>query len=215
MALWGSIAASSTASFNSTFVPQYISFTIATIPTSFQIQVQGDGIIFNLDGSGLTSMGRIRLIGNVANTYVFQLADGLINGKNVTVTIANATAAQLDIYYDSQQAGSFYCTTLIQNAILNSGMVLKKFAYAAFPNAAAGDLFQVQFTNNTVQTMNRLDLQNLLQYKQNIVTALYNLDNIAPAIVDSVTFIPVASQNVYVMWYQPQRGSVDSSVLQR
>jgi hypothetical protein len=63
--------------------------------------------------------------------------------------------------------------------------------------------------------MNRLDLQNLLSYKQNTVQTRYNIDNISPAIVKTVTIIPVASQNVYAMWYQPQRGSVDASVTQR
>jgi len=214
-ALWGSIPASSSASFNSTFVPQWISFIATTVPTLFQIQVQGDGIIFNLDGAGLTNMNGIRTIGLPTNGFLYQLSDGLINGKNVTVTITNAVAAQLDIYYDSFAPGSFYCTTLIQNALLNSGFVLEKFAYAAFPSAGATDLFQVQFTNGIVQTMNRLDLQNLLSYKQNSVQTRYNIDNVSPAIVKTVTIIPVASQNVYAMWYQPQRGSVDASVTQR
>lgn len=211
--LWGSIAASVTQTFNVTYVPQFIGFTIATVPTSFVINVQGDGVIFNLDGNGLTSMSNIRLVGVVANTYVFQLANGLINGKNGSVTIANATAAQLDVYAWSKDQGNIYMTYLTQNALLNSGISLRKFAYAAFPSAGAADSFTIEYNSGITQVNLRLEEQFGIGYTQNTATARYNLDNIAPAIIDTVTYIPTASQNVYIMQYQAAKGTVNASVV--
>jgi hypothetical protein len=211
--LWGSIAASATASFNITYVPQFIGFTITSAPTSFVINVQGDGTIFNLNANGITSMSNIRQVGVGTNVYVFQLADGLINGKNGTVSITNAAAAQLDIYAWSKDPGSFYLTYYAQRALQNSGIQLKKFAYAGFPSAAATDNFTVQYQNQITQVSNRLDLNYGLQYVQNQVTTRYNIDNIAPATVDAVTFIPAADQDVYVMSYQSAKGAVNSAVI--
>lgn len=211
--LWGSIAASASASFNITYVPQFIGFTIATIPTSFQINVQGDGVIFNLDGTGLTNMSNIRLAGVIANTYVFQVADGLINGKNGTVTIANATAAQLDVYAWSKDVGSMYMTYLTQNALLNSGILLKDFAYAAFPSAGTADSFTIKYASGITQVNLRNEQAFGLGYTQNVVTTRYNIDNIAPATVKELTYIPTTSQNVYVMQYQPAKGTVNAALI--
>lgn len=211
--IWGSIAASVAGSFNITYVPQFIGFTISSAPTSFVINVQGDGVTFNLDATGITNMANIRYLGVISNQYVFQIADGLINGKNGTVTITNAAAAQLDVYAWSKQPGSFYNTYLTQNALANSGFELQNFAYAAFPSAAAGDSFTLEYSTGITQVSNRLDLAYALGYKQNISAAAYRIDNIAPATLKKVTFIPAAAQNIYAMKYQSQAGTVSASLM--
>jgi hypothetical protein len=217
--LWGSVAASSSGSFNITYVPQFIGFTIASAPTSFQINVQGDGVTFNLDANGCTSMSNIRCVGVVGNTYVFQLADGLINGKNGTVTITNSAAAILNVQAWSKDVGSMYMVYMTQNALASSGIKLQKFAYAAFPNAAAADSFTIEYNpsfrngEKITQVSGRDDLNFALQYTQSQVTSRYNIDNIAPAMLDAVTFIPAAAQNVYVMNYQAAKGTVNAAVI--
>jgi hypothetical protein len=210
--LWGSVAASVSGSFNITYVPQYIGFSISSAPTSFQINVQGDGVIFNLDAAGVTAMRNIRNVATQTNMYIFQLANGLINGKNGTVTITNAAAAQLNIYAWSKEQGNFYMTYLTQQALAASGVNFRKFAYAAFPSAAAADLFTLTYNDGSNQVSQRDDLNFALQYTQNDVTSKYNIDNIAPASLDTVSFNPVAAQNVYIMKYQSASGVVDSAV---
>jgi hypothetical protein len=210
--LWGSVAASVSGSFNITYVPQYIGFSISSAPTSFQINVQGDGVIFNLDAAGVTAMRNIRNVATQTNMYIFQLANGLINGKNGTVTITNAAASQLTIYGWSKEQGNFYMTYLTQQALAASGVNFKKFAYAAFPSAAAADLFTLTYNDGSSQVSQRDDLNFALQYTQNDVTSKYNIDNIAPASLDTVSFNPVAAQNVYIMKYQSASGVVDSAV---
>lgn len=213
--LWGSVAASVAGSFNITYVPQFIGFTVTSAPTAFTINVQGDGVTFNLDATGATNMNGIRYLGIVSNQYVFQIADGLINGKNGTVTITNAAAAQLDIYAWSKQPGSFYYTYLTQNALLNSGVVIDNFAYLALPSIAATDSVTIEYNTGVTQISTRPDLAYAIGYKQNINAAKYAIDNIAPATVRRVTFIPGASQNVYAMIYQAQKGTVNSALIAR
>jgi hypothetical protein len=213
--LWGSIAASASGSFNITYVPQFIGFSITSAPTSFQINVQGDGIIFNLDATGSTNMNGIRYLGVIANQYVFQIADGLINGKNGSVTITNAAAAQLDIYQWNKQPGSFYFTYLTQQALASSGVVVKDFAYLAMPSIAAADPLTIEYATGITQVSNRLDIGFALGYKQNVSAIRYAIDNIAPSTVKQVTLNPAAAQNVYAMTYQSQKGTVSSSLISK
>jgi len=211
--LWGSIAASVSASFNFTYIPQFIGFTISTVPTSITISVQGDGVIFNMDGTGITNMNGIRQVAVISNTYIFQLANGLINGKNGSVTIANAAAAQLDVYAWSKEVGNLYMTYNQQQALAGSGVQFRKFAYMAFPSAAAGDSFTTEYNSRVTQISSRLEQQFQMVYTQNTATARYNVDNIIPATVDTLTFIPAAAQQAYMMQYQQAKGVVNAAVV--
>lgn len=210
--LLGSIAASVQGTFNLTYVPQFIGFTVTSAPTFMQINMQGDGLIFNLDATGQTAMKNIRQVANISNVYVYQIASGLINGKNGTLTITNAAAAQLDVYGWSFDRGDMYCTYNSQNALASSGIQLNDFAYAAFPSLAANDVINVTWASGITQTLNRLELQYGLVYKQNNASGIYNIDNIDPANVSQLTLNPVAAQNVYVMQYQSAKGAVSSAV---
>lgn len=211
--VWGTIGASTTGSFNITFVPQFIGFTASSAPSAFTINVLGDGVTFNLDTNGMTAMRNIRFIGIVNNQYVFQLANGLINGKNGVVTVTNTVAGTLTINCWSRNWGDMYYTYLTQRALQNSGINLRKFAYAAFPSAGAADSFTIEYNNGLNQISLRDDLNLHLGYTQNQVASNYNVDNIAPAMVDTLTYIPTTDQNVYVMQYQAAKGAVNAAVV--
>ena len=210
--VWASFPASATNTVNFTYIPQFIGFTATSTPTSILINVQGDGIVLNLDSTGVTAMSNIRLVGVVSNTYVFQLANGLINGKNGSITLANAQASTLDVQGWSMDPGNLYFTYQTQQALANSGFNLSDFAYASFPSAAASDVFTLEYNNRVTQVSQRADLNFALQYKQNQVTSRYNIDNVSPSMVKRVTFTPAATQNIYVMKYQAASGVVNSAV---
>lgn len=208
--IWGTIPASSTASFNINFVPQFIEFIATTVPTSFQINVNGDGMIFNLDGAGLNAMTHIRAQQRQTNSYLFQLADGLLNNKNGSVTITNAQASPLNIrFICPMKTGTFYLTYNPASALAPQGYNLQQFGYAGFPNAATTDSFQITYEDGSLDNVSREELNIYLGYTQNdtITTAKYNWDNIAPARTSQVAFTPVASQTFYVMKYQAAYGA--------
>jgi hypothetical protein len=207
--VWGTIAASSTQSFNFNFVPQFIEFVTTSTPTSFQINVNGDGMVFNLDANGCNGMTHIRAYQRQANSYMYQLADGLLNNKNGSVTIANATAATLTIrYWSPIKTGSIYCTFNPAQALANQGYNLQQYAYASFPSAAATDPFQLTYADGSLDNITREELNVSLGYNQNdtVTTAKYASDNIAPARISQLTFTPAAAQTFYVMKYQPAYG---------
>jgi hypothetical protein len=197
-----SIAASATDTKSVSYCPEYIGFTIATVPTSFKIEVLGDGVVFSLDGTGLTNMNGIRLVGALAaNTYVFHIADGYIR-KNANFSIVNATAAQLDIYGWSDSEGENFIVHEAAKAFANQdNEVPSPFIYAAFPSVNATDTFTVNWYNPktrkvTNNTMTRKELELYLAQVQQISDTRYNIDNHAGRIL-SVQLRPSADMSYY------------------
>lgn len=206
------IAASVTQSKTINFLPEYITFVATTVPTAFKITMLGDGVVFDLDGSGLTNLNGIRCVGELAaNQYIFQVADGFI-GKSATFQIANAVAAQLDIYGFSNSKGSTYVTHNQTTATLNVTLGLSDFAYAAFPSAAlATDTFTVTWSDGTTDQLSRLELEAYLAYRQEVSATRYNFDNYQREI-SLVQFRGAATQSVYYTRYQAARGTVNQTL---
>lgn len=218
--LLATIPAGATVSFDTVFVPQFIVLRNVNDSqpnvTAMRINVNGDGVIFNLDTAGMLGMNYIRSIGapQAPLRQMYQLANGLVNGKNCTWTITNAAAVDLQIYgYSKQKNGNLYFTYLTQRNFANSGSDYTDFAYLAFPNAVAGDSFTVVFNDGTVSVVEIFELSADTIYTQGIQRQA--LDNISPARVRMVTFIPLADQNVYLLRYQKVSGNVDAAVLNR
>jgi hypothetical protein len=180
------------------------------VPSSFRIEVAGDGVVFSLDTTGMTNLNGVRQMGSLpANQYVYQIADGFIK-KNTTFTITNATAAQLDIYGFSNSKGGNYVLHSMAKAFANASFTIDDFLYASFPSAAATDTFTITWADNTVQTMRRLELVSYLAYRQQVADTRYNLDNYEREIKD-IQFIGAADQSVY---YQriARAGAVNQSL---
>jgi hypothetical protein len=210
--VWGTVGASTTGTFSFNFVPQFIEFITATEPSLLQINVNGDGMIFNLDGPGATkglqAMTHIRSYSRATNSFIYQLADGLLNNKNGTVTITTGVSACTVRAWSPNKNGSFYCTFNPAQALASQAYNLTSFAYASFANAAAGDSFQLSYNDGSLDNVTREELNTYLGYFENSGIPKFAVDNISPARISQVTFTPAAAQLFYVMKYQPAYGGV-------
>lgn len=211
--------------FNTTFVPMFLLLrgtagAALTGDITISINVQGDGVVMNLDPNGVDSMSNIRQFLAAASRattgLVFQLAEGLVNGKNTFWTINNADAAAVDVFgWSKQKVSTYWFTYLTQLNLANSGTDYRKFAYLAIPGAIAADSFSILYNDNTMDA--NLTLRELaadLAYTQS--TDQFAIDNINPARIKQVTYIPSATnRNAYMLRYQPIQGSVDAAAVAR
>lgn len=206
--VWGTIPLSSTASFQFTSIPMFIEFTATTVPTSFQIEINGDGFLFNLDGTGLNNMTHIRHMNRVTNTYIFQLADGLILGKQGTVTIANAMASTLTVNaFSPVKVGTTYFVYARVAVLAGATVFMKRFSYAAFPSAATTDRFSIAYKDGSVDNVGREEVNVFLTNTQgSVFTSAYNVDNISPSRIDNLQFTGTAAQTGYAQRYSAARG---------
>ena len=184
--------------FNLTYVPQYIHFVAATQLTALKVTVLGDGVICDLDAAGLSALYNIRQFGQVTNGYNIPLADGLISGKNVEITVTNSAAQTPVLYAVSMQKGSAYIQCLRQTALANSGVNIEKFAYLAIPAMTTADVMNITYVDGLVQNVVSPELAAMSNLVQS--ASLSVIDNVE-GFIDLVQFTPAANRTVYVVRY--------------
>lgn len=213
--LLGSIAASSSGTIKSNYLPEIVLFNISSAPTVFQVEVTGDGTVCNFDADGVTNMNGLRQPGSLpSNQYIYQLANGYVT-KNTQFTITNAAAAQLDVYGFSTDEATHYMIYQQAKAFANSSLRIpgNNFLYLAFPDAAATDRFTITWRkgNRTTSPLFRNELESYLAWYQQVTATRYNIDNFQQ-LISQVQFQPGADQTVY--WARMQRvGAINQSLL--
>jgi hypothetical protein len=192
--------------FNTTYLPKWVSYTAATQLTGLKITVQGDGVVFDSDAAGLTSVGTNRQFGQIANTFLFTLSNGFISGKNVIWEFTNSAAQTPTVFVSSDEtpAMPMYLQYLRQAVLANSGQNFSDFATIAFPSIAATDIVNILYNDGTQQQLNRADIQYQLGYTQNILSP-FLIDNFAGRI-KTVNIIAGTAQTAYVQRWVPAIG---------
>jgi len=190
---------------NLTYLPSVISFRTATVPTALKVNILGEGVNTDLDGNGINSTSRMFRVGvNETNGFVVPLANGIVKGKNVEITITNATAVAIDVYGYSEIVATRYFRVLQQKVYASSGVDIPDFAALALPSVADADEININYLNGTVQKMNRLDLRVNRAFSRQINNDAfdYQIENRRSTPINFVNFIPAADQQIYVAkWY--------------
>ena len=181
---------------NLQYVPEEIGYVAATQLTGFKAEVLGEGVICDLDAAGLTALGNHRLIGKPANGYVIPLADGIIKGKIVTLTITNSAAQTPDIFAFGDNIGDIYVRTNKATILLNNNTMFEKFGALFLPSLAAGDKVTATYEDGLTQIWERDDIALKSGNLQNV--AGYVIDNLEGRI-KSVQVLVAATQTAYVM----------------
>jgi len=203
------LIASDTTTWNMTWLPQFLFFVATTVPTMFKVSVFGDGVIADLDGDGLDALNSIKHVGQVTNGYMINLADGIVKGKNVEISITNAVAGTVDVYGIVLEDGDIYVQSIRQQALASSGVEIRDFAYVAFPSAAVGDVWNITFEDDTTHKFDRAELNALLCLEENPVGTKYNIDNL-DGTIRVIQFTPAATQTIYIVQFAPV-GNVPAS----
>lgn len=213
--LIGTLAASTTTTINLNYLPAYLYFVAATTPTTFQVNVAGDGVIANLDDDGVDMIGTLNRQNRVSNSFLIPLADGLIKGKNVDITITNAVAGTVSVYGFSVSPGATYIQHLSQTVYANSGASFDNLAAYMAPNAGTTDLYTVTYRNGTVQQFNRIEMLPILGASQAVVLSNSYVFNNYDQTIRMIQVTPAANQTVYVTRFIPVGGVTDSAIFDK
>lgn len=221
--LLGTIGAGATVTFNTQFIPQFIVFRGAaggdiTGNVSGLINVEGDGVIFNLPTTaGFDAMANIHqynlLTAQVAaDGRVFQLTNGIVANKASYWTFTNTDAAAVNVYgWSKQKKGDVYFTYGTQAALQNSGTIYNKFAYLAIPAFGATDTMTITYNDGAVDAnLSAVELRADSAYFQSV--AQIAVDNINPARVKEVFYLPTATRDTFLMRYQAVAGYVNPNM---
>lgn len=181
------------------FCPEKIAYVAATQLTGLKVEVLGEGVVVDLDATGLTAQGRHRLVGFPTNGYVIDVADGIITGKNTRLTITNSAAQTPDIFAMGDNNGNIYVRTQKATVLLNNNTYFEKFAALFLPSLAAGDKVTMTYEDGLTQIWDRDDIMAYSGYYQQ--AAAYVIDNLDGRI-KSAQVLVAATQTVYVTDYK-------------
>lgn len=193
-----------------TYVPQFIYFEISTVPQSIKVNVNGDGLVCDLDGAGITAMSNIRSNGRPTNGYLIQISNGLIKNKNVDITITNGVASAFTAFAINGNEVVDVPAYLISTGItINAAQSfnLEQFSYVALPSFVAADILNLygykrkisgEQVNSLFSTKQEFEtLRGLLQLTENMTVGKNAIDNY-DGTWSELNFTPNASQRVYV-----------------
>ena len=181
-----------------TYLPQFLTFVTTAAPQSLRVSVLGDGVTMDLDAAGLTQMNAIEMIGLGTNQYTYQLADGIVKGKNVEVTFINATAAAVILYGYSKLNALNYFVYQRQTILAASGVDLDKFAALAITAPGATDIFNITYRSGISDSNLTLnEIRDDVGFFQNNV-GVFLINNFDQR-VKKVNIIPAAQRTAYLM----------------
>ena len=183
------------------YVPAYLTYVAATQLTSIKVNVAGDGIILDLDSTGLSDVNSIRKVGQVTNGYMIPLANGFIPNKVTEITVVNSATQTPVVYGASLQTGTYYIVTRRQILLANSPVVIDKFANLGIASPTDDDEITVTFKNGHVQKFEYEELAFWLSLYTNY-TSLNCIDNTS-GFIDQILYIPSTNRTVYITKYLP------------
>jgi hypothetical protein len=181
---------------NLNYLPEKLAYVAATQLSGLKVEVLGEGVICDLDGTGLTAVGRLGLKGYPTNGYVIPLADGKIFGKNVTITLTNSAAQTPSIFAYGDNKGLGYIKSTRSKVFANTNAEFSRFAALCMPSLAASDRVTVQFEDGLTEILEREDLEFRVGEVQN-ATGYYLLN--FDGVVENAQVLGASDQSVYVV----------------
>jgi len=209
----GSMAGAATTTLQIQYVPEFITFVSVLPPTSLKVEVLGDGTIMNLDVVGVDVMNNIGNLGTQANRYMFQIANGLITGKTVEITMANANAGAVDVYGLSPDGeGNAYAVYQKNTILANSGKDLTNFAAIGIAAPTANDIFIIEYEDGTQDKLSIEEIDAYQTLQQNFdPSAAGLLINNTEQQYSKVNITPDTNRGVYLLDFQAA-GQVDNEI---
>ncbi len=199
MLLYTSPAVAGTYQFNLTYLPELFTWNDAGAPiTLFRVETQEDGVLADYNAAGIAALNGFGMVGaQAANQVTLRVADGHLEGKNVTVTLTTSAAAAIAFFGSSDNKGTV--PYIFKNAAIlaNNPTEFTKFTVLVVPTmAAATDRAEVEFIDGHRQTFAVADLLAMSSFTQQVPAILINNQL---AYIQKVTMVCAAATPAYIL----------------
>lgn len=190
------IAASATTTVQLNYCPEYVLIKSTATPTKVQVRALGEGVICDLDATGVTLMSSIRdNKPDVTGYFKLRLSDGLLKNKNIEVEVT-AGAASTDVFvFSTGELGSNYIVTERMTVLASTSNEFRKFFALGFGAFNTGDQVTVNYTSGLSQVYTSSDEIKALAAETTDDRLL--IDNLEQD-VSSVVVLPTSNTVYYV-----------------
>lgn len=183
--------------FNLNFLPQFLTFNNAVALTSLKVQTAEDGVLHDWTSAGITAMANFECVGAITATWVnFRLADGQINGKNVSISGVTSGAGLVPFGVSSDKPGSLMYRSQNVTTIAATPITFSNFFALFIPTmATATDRAEVTYRNGMVTTYAMEELRNMSVIYQDVPGIIINN---MKGLIKSVLLVCAAATPVYI-----------------
>jgi hypothetical protein len=210
--LLGTVAASTTTTFNLPFTPQSFTFANITTITGFKVTPQGGTPVIDLDAAGLAALRNQRQQSAVTTFSDFMAANGVVKDKACLVEITNGATVSTVYHtsYSNQTPATAFLTSTRETVLVGASQRFEKFAVLACPSAASTDYFMIEFADGVTQRFERDELRNLLSKFQAVTNDAndYKIDNL-DGWIKAVEFTATSQQIVYIQRFVKTAGGLN------
>lgn len=197
---------------DTTWLGEFFYFEPAATPTAVKIDVLGEGVMLDLDNTGIDDIKNYRKFQSAADFIYLQTADGIIKGVNITYTFTNAHAQAFDVFSAGDNLGSGYLQTIRQTVLANSGVDFMKFAALFLPSlATATDFVTIAYEDGLTQIWVLEDIEAFAMNFQSNRTPV--IDNLEGTIRNCNVLVGI-QQSAYVMRFvtPKTKGAITSPI---
>lgn len=137
------------------YIPEMLIFkkTTGALPTALRVTVSGTKVITDLDTNGMKAIAANRNINDPTATYIkIPLADGLITGKNIQISITCAATTDNNdlLFFSRNKSGENLICAIRQKVFQSSSTRLKSFGLLYVDGSTASDSFNVTMNDGLV-----------------------------------------------------------------
>lgn len=194
-----------------TWLPEFFFYNPPSTPSSFKLEILGEGVMIDLEGAGQNILKDWRKMNSAADLFYIPAADGIIKGKQIQLTVVSSHATAFDIYGSGDNAGTGFMQTMQQTILANSGTEFTKFAALFLPNLAATDSVTITYEDDLVQIWNLLDLEGFSSNYQ--VETHAQVDNLEGTIRNLNVLVGIQQVCYLTRFVMPKTGVTSSPAI--
>ena len=183
-------------SFNLTFLPEFLFYATANALTSLKVEDQGDGVLLDLDATGIGAAKNFMATGVPTNGFLFRLADGTKLGRNITISGVTSAAGTVDFFCSGDTPGVSSFKYQKAAILANNPTVFDKFSALFIPSLAAGDRIIIDFASGLTQIFEREELAAISGLYQ--ATTGYIINNVG-SYISKATVICASANTAYAL----------------
>jgi len=137
------------------YCPEFIIFkkTAGAFPTALRVTVNGTKVITDLDTNAMAALAAIRNMADPTASYIkIPLADGLLTGKNIQISVTCAAAGDSNdlIFYNKNKNGQHYVNAIRQKIFQNSSSRFKSFGLLYIDGSTTSDSYNVTMADGLI-----------------------------------------------------------------
>jgi hypothetical protein len=187
--------------FNMTYLPQFLIWNDAVPLTSLRVQTAEDGVLHDWVAASIAVMQNFGIVGAItASQVIMRLADGQLDGKNVTISGVTSAAGVVPFRVSSERKGKKAFISKTAQILAGQPTDFMDFTALFIPTmATVTDRADIEYSDYHKQSY---EMEELREFSVAFQETPQIMVNNTPAYIHKVTMLCAAATPAYILSVQ-------------